>query len=65
MRPLIVAREHSVAKSVLGSLANDLRLISIIHIFGHYMPFLAILCPFKPLNAIFGYVMPMLFYAGI
>ena len=44
MRPLTVARERWVAKSVPGSLANVLHLISIIHVFGHFMPFLAILC---------------------
>ena len=41
-----------MAKSVSGRLTDVLRLISTINIFCHLMPFLAMLCDFKPFNAI-------------
>ena len=39
MRPLTVAREHRVAKSVTGRLTNVWRLIYVMHIFYHFRPF--------------------------
>ena len=59
MRALTEAKRALSGLSVPGKLTKVLCFISSIHIFGHLMPFLAILCHFKPFNDIFGHFMPI------